>query len=251
MTSTALRCSAAGLGAYRSGVTLRAVLFDFSGTLFRLEQDETWLQGLTDEGGEPFDLEAQAEVMRRLTAPAGQVVQLAPEYQHAWDNRDLDPELHRKVYLEVLRKSGVSQVRQAEQLYQRLVDPDCWNPYPDTVEVLRRVREEGLKVGVISNIAFDIRPAFRRLGVHDLVDEYALSYLEGVIKPDPAVFLRTCERLGVAPAEVVMVGDSAEADGAASEVGCRVALVDPLPTSERPDGLFRALEQHLPQLQAR
>ena len=235
-------------GSYCAGVTLRAVLFDFSGTLFRLEQDETWLRGLTDEGGEPFDVAAQAEVMRRLTAPAGQVVQLAPEFQHAWHNRDLDPQLHRKVYLEVLRKSGVSQVRQAEQLYQRLVDPDCWSPYPDTADVLRRVRDAGLRVGVISNIAFDIRPAFRRVGVHDLVDEFVLSYLEGVIKPDPAVFLRACERLGVAPAEAVMVGDSAEADGAASEVGCEVALVDPVPTAERPDGLFRALEPHLPAL---
>lgn len=231
-------------------VVIRAVLFDFSGTLFRLEQDETWLQHLTDEGGEPFDVEAQAEVMRRLTAPSSEVVQLAQEYQHAWYNRDLDPELHRKVYLEVLRRSGVSEPHQAEQLYDRLVDPDCWNPYPDTAEVLRRLRAQGVRIGVISNIAFDIRPAFRRLGVFELVDDFFLSYLEGVIKPDPAVFLRVCERLGVQPAEAVMVGDSAEADGAAAEVGCGVALVDPIPTGERSEGLFHALDGWVPQLRA-
>lgn len=38
-----------------------------------------------------------------------------------------------------------------------------------------------------------------------------------------------------------MIGDSEEADGGARAVGCRFALVDPLPTAQRPDGLITAL----------
>ncbi|MEV5538004.1 HAD-IA family hydrolase [Saccharopolyspora shandongensis] len=221
-------------------MTSRAVLFDFSGTLFRLEEDESWFTDLADGDGAPFDLEAQAEVMRRMTAPVGQIVQLGPEFQDAWDNRDLDPALHRKVYVEVLRSSGV-QDGQAVGLYERLIDPDYWTAYPDTVEVMRRLHEAGTKIGVISNIAFDIRPAFERIGVAGYVDEFLLSYLEGVIKPDPKIFLRACERLGVAPEEALMVGDSEEADGGAAAVGCRVAIVDPVSTTERPDGLLTAV----------
>jgi FMN phosphatase YigB (HAD superfamily) len=41
-----------------------------------------------------------------------------------------------------------------------------------------------------------------------------------------------------------MVGDSAEADGGATTLGCRFALVDPLPTEERPTGLIDVLRQH-------
>ena len=37
--------------AYGAGVTVRAALFDFSGTLFRLEQDESWLADVTDRDG--------------------------------------------------------------------------------------------------------------------------------------------------------------------------------------------------------
>ncbi|WP_114454370.1 HAD family hydrolase [Halopolyspora algeriensis] len=224
-------------------MTVRAVLFDFSGTLFRLEQDESWLDDLTDDFGYGWDPEAQAELMRRMTAPVGQVAELPAEYQDAWERRDLDPRLHRKVYLEVLRRSGVTE-QQAESLYGRLVDPDCWTPYPDTVEVLRRLHAAGIRIAVISNIAFDIRPAFERLGVAELIDEVVMSYVEGAIKPDPKLFLRACERLEVAPEQALMVGDSREADGGAADVGCRVGIVDPTPTSERPDALLSVLADH-------
>ena len=53
--------------------------------------------------------------------------------------------------------------------------------------------------------------------------------------PDP-----TC----VDAAHAVMVGDSDEADGGASAVGCGFILVDPLPTSQRTDGLARALTEY-------
>jgi hypothetical protein len=41
-----------------------------------------------------------------------------------------------------------------------------------------------------------------------------------------------------------MVGDSEEADGGARALGCGFLLVDPLPTSERPDALRRALTRY-------
>ncbi len=222
---------------------MRAVLFDYSGTLFRLEQEESWFDDITDDFGNAWDPEAQTELMRRMTAPSGQLTELAEEYRDAWDNRDLDPAMHRKVYLEVLRHSGVDD-SQAQRLYGKLIDPDCWVPYPDTVEVMRRLHAAGVRIGVVSNIAFDIRPAFERIGVAGLVDEVLMSYVEGVIKPDPKLFLRACERLEVDPRQALMIGDSEEADGGAADVGCDVALVDPLPTSQRPDALLTAISAH-------
>ncbi|KAA9161888.1 HAD-IA family hydrolase [Amycolatopsis acidicola] len=224
-------------------MTIQAVMFDFSGTLFRLEQDESWLADLTDETGRPLDIEEQAELMRRMTAPSGQLFELEPEYQYAWDNRDLDPALHRKIYLEVLRKSGLHP-EQADALYDRLIDPAEWTPYPDTETVLKTLAGKGVKVGVLSNIAFDIRPAFTARGLDEFVDAFVLSFEEGVIKPDPAVFRILLDRLGAAPEETLMVGDAEEADGGAKALGCAFALVDPLPTVERTDGLLTAVREH-------
>ncbi|QWF81497.1 HAD family hydrolase [Amycolatopsis sp. CA-230715] len=225
-------------------MTIRAVLFDFSGTVFRLEQDETWLAELTGDEGDPLDLEAQAELMRRMTAPVGQVVQLDAEYQHAWENRDLDPGLHEKVYLEVLRQSGVPNAEQAKALYARLCDPAEWTPYPDTEAALKGSAERGLAVGILSNIAFDIRPAFTARGLDAHVDQFVLSFEVGAQKPDPRIFEVAVERLGVPAADTLMIGDSEEADGGARALGCRFALVDPLPTTERPDALLTALREH-------
>jgi len=83
-----------------------------------------------------------------------------------------------------------------------------------------------------------------RFGVSHLVDEVVLSYEEGLIKPDPKIFLLAAERLRVAPSEVLMVGDSEEADGRAAAVGAKVAIVEPLVTAERPTALVRALRKH-------
>lgn len=225
-------------------MTIRAVLFDYSGTLFRLEQDESWLGDITDHSGDGLDLEAQTELMRRMTAPIGQVAELDDEHQHAWENRDLDPVLHKKVYLEVLKQSGVQRAEQARALYDRLIKPSEWTPYPDTEAALKGSSGKGLRVGVLSNIAFDIRPAFSARGWDAHVDEFVLSFEEGAVKPDPAIFEIAVRRLGVPPEETLMVGDSEEADGGARALGCAFALVDPLPTTDRPDALLAALRAH-------
>jgi HAD superfamily hydrolase (TIGR01509 family) len=227
--------------------TWDAVLFDFSGTLFRLEEDESWFAGMelteTEDEKRAVDGHVQAELMRRLTAPTGRSVQMSERELDAWSRRDLAPHLHREAYLHVLRESGLAHDH-AESLYGRVVDPACWTPYPDTATVLAALHRRGIRTGIVSNIAFDIRPAFEALGAADDVDAFVLSFEVGAVKPDPAIFAAALDRLGVTAERTLMVGDSDEADGGARALGCGFALVDPLPTRERPDGLVAALWAH-------
>lgn len=220
-------------------MTTRAVLFDFSGTLFRLEEEDRWFTGMEVEDRE-IDGHVQAELMRRLTAPTGSSVHMTPEAYENWVNRDLAPHLHREAYLHVLRESGLSD-HHAEALYGLVVDPASWRPYPDTAAVLAGLARAGCKTAIVSNIAFDVRPAFAAIGAVGDVDEFVLSFEVGHVKPDPKIFETALSRLGVDAADAVMIGDSDEADGAARDVGCGFVLVDPLPVAERPDGLRRAL----------
>jgi HAD superfamily hydrolase (TIGR01509 family) len=203
---------------------VRAVLFDFSGTLASCEARDDWFTGMGLDGAQ------RAEVMDRLTHPTASVT------HHAWDYRDLDPALHREAYLHVLQTSGLAD-EHAEELYRRVTDPAEWAVYPDTVSVLKSLRQNGFRTAVVSNIAWDIRPVLAAAEV----DEFVLSFEVGAAKPDTRIFTAALDRLGVAADEALMIGDSEENDGAARELGCSFALVDPLPISRRPTGLIDAL----------
>lgn len=224
--------------------TVEAVVFDFSGTLFRLEEDESWFHGVRRSDGTPVDSHHAAELMRRMTAPVGEVVEFDDVTRHAWRNRDLDPALHRAAYLHVLRESGVDDIEHAESVYGRVVDPSSWTPYPDTADVLKSLADRSIPVAVLSNIAFDIRPAFAIAGIDTYVSEFVLSFEIGHVKPQPEIFRHAADKLSVDPSRILMVGDSEEADGAARAVGYSFALVDPVPTAQRPTGLRDALTEH-------
>ena len=127
----------------------------------------------------------------------------------------------------------------AEELYRRVTDPAEWAVYPDTLSVLKSLRQNGIRTAVVSNIAWDIRTVL----TGSEVDEFVLSFEVGAAKPDPRIFASALDRLGVSAEESLMVGDSEENDGAARELGCDFALVDPLPVGERPTGLMDALRE--------
>ncbi|MDI9915209.1 HAD-IA family hydrolase [Rhodococcus sp. IEGM 1379] len=220
---------------------ITATLFDFSGTLFRLEENSDWDEHFVDHAGEPMDVHAQAELMRRMTAPVGLTVDMDEAGLHAWNNRDRDPKLHRQAYLDVLAKSGVPDHARAEALYSLLIDPARWVPYPDAGEVLKSLSEKGIRTAVLSNIAFDIRPAFVARGWDIWVDEFVLSFEIGAVKPEVEIFEYALSQLDVDAERALMVGDSEIADGAARELGCAFVLVDPLPTAERPRALLDAV----------
>ena len=217
---------------------IRGVLLDYSGTLYRLEPRTGW----TEQEAAGLDPRVLTEL---LTAPVMPSEHLPADLLDDWERRDLDAEIHRAVYLAALGSAHPGLPAAAlSAIYERLLQPESWRPYPDTLDALNLLRGNGIPVAVVSNIPWDIREVFARNGMLELVDEFVLSYAEGVMKPDPKIFLTACQRLGVAPADALMIGDSEPADGAATQVGCRFAAVAPLPVAERPDALLTALATH-------
>ncbi|MBC7243350.1 MAG: HAD family hydrolase [Anaerolineae bacterium] len=98
------------------------------------------------------------------------------------------------------------------------------HPIGDLVRLFRELREAGLRIAVVTT---DKRERTRQMlelaGVWPLVD--ALAGEEDVIAPKPAPdgILTVCERLGIAPAQALMVGDSPAdmlAGRAAGTAGC-------------------------------
>ncbi|MFI0808761.1 HAD family hydrolase [Streptomyces echinatus] len=226
---------------------MAAVLFDFSGTLFRAETAESWLRAVLTETGHTLpepELTGTARALEEAGAlPGGAVpVELPADLAGLWAVRDESAELHRAAYTGLSRRVPLPDPGLHDALYERHMAPAAWAPYPDADEVLRTLRERGTGIGVVSNIGWDLRPVFRAHGLDAYVDTYALSYEHGVQKPDPRLFAVACEALGTDPREVLMVGDSRPADGGAAALGCRVYFVDHLPVTERPDALLPVLD---------
>ncbi|TDQ04661.1 HAD family hydrolase [Labedaea rhizosphaerae] len=205
-------------------MTVRGVLFDFSGTLFHLEP----------EPGPGTDL------ITTMASSAFLERDVPAEIADDWHRRDLDSDVHRAVHLRLLQEAGVAD---PGPVYELMRAGTSWRRYPDTIEALTRIRSYGLPVAVISNIAWDIDEALRLGGAHDLVDSIILSYVEGVQKPDPRIFELACERVGIKPTDALMIGDS-PADAAATDVGAEFEMVANVPTRERPDALITALAKH-------
>ncbi|GAA2747605.1 HAD-IA family hydrolase [Kitasatospora cinereorecta] len=226
---------------------IKGVMFDFSGTLFRIDSTEQWLAGHLAASGLRLDEPVRTELVRRLeefgALPGGVVPRtVPPEVEELWHVRDLTPELHRAAYTALARAAEPPAALDVDALYDRHLAPAMWRPYPDTASTLRELRRRGVPVAVVSNIGWDLRPVFRTHGLDDLVDVYLLSYEFGAQKPDPAIFREACDRLALAPADVLMVGDDRTADGGATALGCPFQPVDHLPVDRRPAALTALLD---------
>jgi putative hydrolase of the HAD superfamily len=226
---------------------VKAVIFDFSGTLFHVEPTQNWLADtLTDAGIEATD-DQIAYYAARLHDSGGQPggysgdVPLPERLRPLWERRDLDPAAHRAVYTDLMRMAELPWPGIEDLLYEHHWHPQTWAPYPDTRQALEILAQRGIPVAVLSNIPRDVRPVFRYYGLDPLVAEYVFSYAEGIQKPDPEIFRRTCGRLGYDPADVLMIGDNVDADGAATAIGCEFRAVAHLPVTQRPDALVKAL----------
>ncbi|MFD7712289.1 HAD family hydrolase [Streptomyces sp. NPDC059785] len=229
-------------------MTIKAALFDFSGTLFRIESAESWLRAVLAETGIALSEGELTRAARELDAvgalPGGGFPSrpVPGELAGIWDERDRSAALHRAAYTGLSRQVPLPDPRLHDALYDRHSTPAAWTPYPDARDVLAALRERGVAIGVVSNIGWDLRPVFRAHGLDAYVDTYVLSYEHGIQKPDARLFATACAALGADPRETVMTGDDRRADGGAAALGCAVHFVDHLPAAQRPDGLRPLLD---------
>jgi putative hydrolase of the HAD superfamily len=228
-------------------MTTKAVLFDFSGTLLRIESTRAWVGAVLGGRTPPVpddELDRYAALLERAGAlPGGAApLRVPPALAGPWAVRDESAERHRAAYTGLSRQVELPDDALHDALYERHMSPAAWQPYPDTAEVLRELGARGVAVGVVSNIGWDLRPVFREHGLDAYVGAYVLSYEHGIQKPDPRLFRTACEALGQEPAHTLMVGDDRHADGGAAALGCAVHFVDHLPAAERPDGLRPVLD---------
>ena len=89
----------------------------------------------------------------------------------------------------------------------------AWTAFDDAAPTLHRVAARGLRIGVLTNGDFAQQTAkLIATGLFDHCGPVFASSALPAAKPDRRAFTEACHRLGVSPAQVLMVGDNYEID---------------------------------------
>ncbi len=205
---------------------IRAVLFDFGGTLFDYETVAPGERECIVELARWAGVEADSrEILRAYRGALKRVF---------YDYLPRSYYLHRDLFRDALQgmadNFGVTLtdellVRYRERQWERRARDFVLRE--GVLETLGALRDRGLHLGVVSNIDDDQLEhmlALSRLEPHFhsvLSSEYVQS-----CKPDPAIFSEALRRAECAPHEALFVGDSLQQDIAgANRVGLRSVLI--------------------------
>jgi 2-haloacid dehalogenase len=97
--------------------------------------------------------------------------------------------------------------------------------FPETLEIMRRLREEGMPVYALSNWAAETFPSTRdQFPFLDEFDGILLSGEIGVGKPDPAIFRLFLERFELSAEATVFIDDSPANVAIAGSLGIQALL---------------------------
>ena len=94
-------------------------------------------------------------------------------------------------------------------------------------KVLAHIRrlKEGYKVGILSNAGDTTRELFEQeYRFHELVDDIVISAEEGLVKPEPEIYILAAQRLATRPERCVFVDDMPENIHTAESLGMQGVL---------------------------
>lgn len=143
-----------------------------------------------------------------------------------------------------LERLGMNRGHHWDALHRRFLETHlsrislCLECAPSVRDLLLRLKGE-YRIGLVSN--FDhtdtVYQVLAREGVDHCFEAVIISSEIGIRKPRPEIFLAACEKIGVAPAECLFIGDSFENDVVgAKRLGMDVAWINPLGLAPPIDG---------------
>jgi putative hydrolase of the HAD superfamily len=119
------------------------------------------------------------------------------------------------------------EVHEREHMWTRVED--------STFEALDTLRDQGYRLGVVSNADGRMPALLDQVGLADRFEFVIDSHVVGVTKPDPRIFTMAVERLGLPAAACMYVGDLYAVDVVGARgAGLRPVLLDPFDDFDLP-----------------
>lgn len=211
---------------HRTPVAIRAVFFDAGETLVHPYPSfpELFAQVLEREG-HPTDPEI---VRRALHLVSDRFAQAARSGELWSTSAERSKQFWISVYRRFLERIDVpADDGLADRLYTTFTDLSNYRLFPDAPSVLESLRGRNLFMGLVSNFEEWLERLLDALDVTRYFEVVVISGVEGVEKPDPAIFRLALERSGMRPEESAYVGDNPFFDvEPAAQVGMLPVLID-------------------------
>lgn len=208
-------------------MSFKAVFLDAGGTLIRERASRARIYARTARSrGLAVSDDEMAQRMYRAHQELPRTLDGAFRYTERWFRRFMEHIFIQGLGLEHGQLAGV----QAE-LWARFRDPATFELAPGARELCEWLSASGVRVAVVSNWSEPLPEILAGLGLAHALDAIAVSAVEGVEKPDPALFERARLRLPhpqPAPGDIVHLGDRVDTDVVgARAAGLRAVLYDP------------------------
>lgn len=194
---------------------IRAVLFDFGGTLMYGRQDWAPIIAKADEALTDY-LRSQGLEINLNTFPTEFRKRLDEYFKQR--EQDLLETTYAFVLRELLYEKGYEDLPPAtlrHALYTLFsVTQSNWALEEDAIPALQQLRSLGYHLGIISNAGDDedVQQLARRFGITDYFDFILTSAACSYRKPHPRIFELALSHWYCPPSEAVMVGDNLVAD---------------------------------------
>jgi HAD superfamily hydrolase (TIGR01549 family) len=191
---------------------IRAVLFDAYGTLWIFSPGrplcQIWTEIIQTLGHTRSleEISAADRVAREHFAPTFQGLETSGSPTSEADIDSLWQQYDFMVLGELAIQIDVESMH-------KVVLPAFWSAtaFPETVGVLKALKERGYKLAIVSNGCYQDRAA-RRLGIKGYFDTIVGSWHVGRRKPEREIFDIALTQLGLTAGEAVMVGDRWDLD---------------------------------------
>ena len=196
----------------------KAVLFDATGTLIELRQPvaETYAR-FAHAHGVDLPLWRINDAWKRVVA--SRELRCFPD-AHPEDVPRLEREWWHGVVRATFRATDPTAVfPDFDAFFAELFDwyatAEAWCVRPGVATTLARLRDDGLRLGIVSDFDYRLTDVLDSVGIAALFDAVILAGRVGVTKPDARLFAAALTAMGLSERDVVYVGDDPKRDLAA------------------------------------